>query len=116
GALYGAELALPAELPEPPAGFAEVVREEEESLAGPEGERLWEFWQAALAGMPLVLDLPTDRPRPPGQTHRRGSRAFALPPAAAEALRRLTRRRGATLYMGLLAAWKVLLRRYSGHD
>ncbi|MEA2695451.1 MAG: hypothetical protein QOJ16_4838, partial [Acidobacteriota bacterium] len=119
GALYGEELAIPAVLPEPAIGYEEIVRREEESLAGPEGERLWRFWRETLAGMPLVLDLPADRPRPavaPTSSHRRGARAVALPPAATAALRRLTRRRGATLYMGVLAAFEVLLNRHSGQE
>src|SRR5262249_43826432 len=67
-----------------------------------------------LYGMPRVLDLPTDRPRPTQPRHLRGAEKVAVPPAAAAALRRLTRRQGATLYMGMLAAFSVLLTRLSG--
>jgi amino acid adenylation domain-containing protein len=125
GALYGAELARSAgetepreaaALPAPGLDFAEVVRREEESLAGPEGERLWRFWRQALQGVPLVLDLAPDRPRPPVAAHRRGSRRLRLPAAATDALRRSTRQRGATFYMGLLAAFAVLLHRRSGQE
>ena len=117
GALYGAELGIAAaELPEPATDFAQRVAEEEMRLAGPEGERLWQFWRQALSGVPLVLDLPTDRPRPAVQTYRGEMRRFALAPGLAGELRRLTRRHGATLYMGLLAAFDVLLHRYSGQE
>src|SRR5579885_3142232 len=106
GALYGAELAgAAADLPEPEVEFAQVVAREEALLAGPEGERLWQFWRSALAGVPLVLDLPTDRPRPPVQTYRGGALPLALSPGLAPALGRLARRQGATLYMALLAAF-----------
>ncbi len=117
GALYGAALGIAAaELPEPATDFAQGIAEEEARLAGPEGERLWQFWRQALSGVPLVLDLPTDRPRPAVQTYRGEMRRFALAPGLAGELRRLTRRHGATLYMGLLAAFDVLLHRYSGQE
>ncbi len=119
GTLYSEASGEPAvllALPPLRTTFAAVVRREAESFAGEEGERLWSFWRGALAGRPLVLDLPTDHPRSPSPAHRRSAQTVALPPAVAEALRRLTRRRGATLYMGVLAAFEVLLHRYSGQD
>ena len=57
-------------------------------LAGPRGERLWEYWRQRLAGV-RDLDLPADRPRPPVQTWRGGARAAAIPPALVAALREL---------------------------
>ena len=72
---------------------------------------------SALAGAPPRLELPTDRPRPAVASgpRRRASR-FALPAEATRALRALARREGATLFMTLLAAWQLLLARYSGQD
>jgi amino acid adenylation domain-containing protein len=75
-----------------------------------------EYWRQALAGAPPVLELPTDRPRPPVQTHRGASYAFTLPPESAEGLKAMARREGATLYMALLAGWAALLGRYAGQD
>ena len=44
----------------------------------PEGERLWAYWQKQLEGELPVLDLPTDRPRPPVQSYRGASFKFNL--------------------------------------
>jgi amino acid adenylation domain-containing protein/non-ribosomal peptide synthase protein (TIGR01720 family) len=116
GALYSEALGVSAVLPSPRTTFREVVRREAESLGGEEGEQLWSFWRATLAGRPLVLDLPTDHPRSSAPAHRRGAQPMALAPATAEALRRATRQSGATLYMGILAVFEVFLQRYSGAD
>ncbi|HKV11714.1 MAG TPA: AMP-binding protein, partial [Thermoanaerobaculia bacterium] len=63
------------EAPPPPAGrYTDFARRQEQLLASPEGERLWEHWRERLAGVPQ-LDLPTDRPRRPVQALRGGSRA-----------------------------------------
>ena len=121
GALYGREAGITAEggslLPPPPEiDFAAVVKREEELLAGPRGQALWECRRAALAGFPLVLDLPADRPRPPIQSFRGAGRSPRLAPPLVDSLRRLARQRRATLYMALLAAYQALLQRYSGQD
>jgi amino acid adenylation domain-containing protein len=119
GVLYGREVTpgtLCLSLPEPAFDYAAVAAREAERLAGPAGERLWDFWRQALAGYPLVLELPTDHPRPLVQTYRGAARDVRLEPAAVAALRRLTRLRGATLYMGLLAAFEALLSRHSGQE
>ncbi|MCP5311413.1 MAG: hypothetical protein H6951_19385 [Zoogloeaceae bacterium] len=71
------------------------------------------YWQAQLADL-SVLDLPTDHPRPAMQTFRGRSLAFDLSPAMTKALEALSQREGVTLYMTLLAAFQVLLARYSG--
>ncbi len=118
GVLYGQEIApgTLALLPAAAFDYADLAPREAERLAGPAGERLWDFWRQALAGYPPVLELPTDRPRPPVQTYRGAARDLRLGAAAVAALRRLGRQRGATLYMGLLAVFEVLLDRYSGQE
>jgi len=72
------------------------------------------FWTAGLAGAPEETPLPWRGKRPPRQTFNGATFERALPAAAAEGLRRLAREHGATLYMTLLAAVRVLLARYSG--
>ncbi|HWO43936.1 MAG TPA: condensation domain-containing protein, partial [Candidatus Eisenbacteria bacterium] len=82
------------------------------------GERLkaqLAYWSRKLANCP-VLELPTDRPRPAVQTFAGAYRARTLPPDVCEELRGLSRRRGGTLFMTLLAALQVLLSRYSGQE
>ena len=74
-----------------------------------------DYWTKQLAGV-SDLELPTDRPRPPLSSQRGDERSTTLPKATLEAVRALGRHEGATLYMTLLAAFQVLLSRYSGQD
>ncbi len=72
------------------------------------------YWRRQLGGHLPTLDLPTDRPRPPAQTFVGAIRPFSLGPDLTAALHPLSQREGATLFMTLLAAFQVLLYRYSG--
>ena len=84
-------------------------------LSGEVLERQIACWKAHLAGAPAALELPTDRPRPAVMSHRGARQAFALAPGAEpRASPPWRRREGATLFMVLLAAFDVLLARYSG--
>jgi amino acid adenylation domain-containing protein len=74
------------------------------------------WWRERLAGAPPLLELPTDRPRRAAQQGAGVSLPFALDAGAAGALRALARQEGATLFMALLAAWQLLLCRWSGQD
>ena len=84
-------------------------------LQGEVLEAQLEYWTRQLAGVPQ-LELPTDRPRPLVASQRGGERTAMLPKATLEALRALGRGEGATLYMTLLAAFQVLLHRYSSQE
>ncbi len=75
-----------------------------------------EFWRERLRGAPALLDLPTDYPRPPRQDFRGGRIAMTVAPALTTRVRERARREGATLFMALLAAFKILLYRYSGQE
>ncbi|MCP5425314.1 MAG: amino acid adenylation domain-containing protein [Gammaproteobacteria bacterium] len=72
------------------------------------------YWRTQLDGAPALLELPTDRPRPPMQRYRGDLHEFALDADLTGQLRRLSREYGVTLYMALLAGWATLLYRYSG--
>ncbi len=72
------------------------------------------YWRAQLAGDPPRLRLPCDCARPARISYRGGMEAFALPPGLTQALKTVARTEQATLYMVLLAVFKVLLHRYSG--
>jgi len=98
----------------PTATYADHVQQEAERLAGAEGERLWAYWQHQLADAPTVLELPTDYPRPAVQRYVGASQLVRLNPELTQRLRELARAENATLYMLLLAAWQVLLHRYTG--
>ncbi len=75
-----------------------------------------DYWRRQLAGAPAVLELPCDRPRLSLQTFRGGQPTFALSKDLSERLKTLSRSFGATLFMTLLAAFNVLLYRYTGQE
>ena len=115
GDLYDAERTRqPAALSPVAATYADYVQWQEALIASPEGERHWNYWREQLAGELPVLNLPTDHPRPPLQTYRGATRAFALSAELSGRLLSLGQSHGATLYMTLLAAFQTLLLRYTG--
>ena len=71
------------------------------------------YWKKQLTGVPGVLALPTDRARPAVETFRGATQTFVLPVALSEAIRNLSRREGATVFMTLLVAFQTLLHRYT---
>lgn len=73
------------------------------------------YWRSQLAGV-SPLELPTDRPRPPEQTHRGAAFDFTVDPVTTVGLSGVSRDHGATLYMTLLAAFALVLGRASGRD
>jgi amino acid adenylation domain-containing protein len=77
-------------------------------------ERQLNYWQQQLANPPVLLELPTDRPRPPVQTFRGAEQIFTIPADLTSALYSLSRQEGVTLFMTLLAAFDLLLARYTG--
>jgi amino acid adenylation domain-containing protein/non-ribosomal peptide synthase protein (TIGR01720 family) len=74
------------------------------------------YWKQKLAGAPGVLALPSDRPRPVTQSYRGASERICLSPDLTLRLKELGQRSGATLYMTVLAAFKILLSRYCGQQ
>ena len=74
------------------------------------------FWTQNLAGTPSSIDLPADRSRPALQTFRGATQRIRIESALVERVRSLGLSRGATLFSTLLAAFNVLLCRYSRHD
>ncbi|MFZ5831650.1 MAG: condensation domain-containing protein, partial [Planctomycetota bacterium] len=72
------------------------------------------WWRHQLAGAPQVLELPTDRPRPPIESGEGDARLLDIPGELLQQLEMLGREEGVTLYMTLLAGFFILLHRYTG--
>jgi amino acid adenylation domain-containing protein len=104
----------PAELSPSPLQYADYVQWQAEMVESPRGERLWSYWQKQLAGKLPALNLPSDHPRPSVQTYRGASQSCRLGAELTNRLKALSIAYDATLYMTLLAAFQVLLYRYSG--
>ncbi len=104
----------PSPLPELPIQYADFALWQQNWLQGAILETQLGYWKEQLGGSLPVLELPTDKPRPPVQTFRGNNVSLTLPPALSESLKQLSGQQGVTLYMTLLAAFKTLLYRYSG--
>ncbi|MDF5725916.1 MAG: amino acid adenylation domain-containing protein, partial [Rhizonema sp. PD37] len=107
----GREVTLP-----PPVHSHEYVRWQRTIIESAEGERLWQYWQQQLAGELPVLNLPTDRPRPSVQTYNGASYPLYLSETLTQQLKELAQSESTTLYTILLAAFNVLLHRYTNQD
>ncbi len=75
-----------------------------------------DYWRRQLDAAPALLQLPSDRPRASTQSFRGAIHSFTVSNSTTESLRRLCREETATMFMVLLAAFDVLLSRYSGQD
>ncbi|HYR11305.1 MAG TPA: condensation domain-containing protein, partial [Longimicrobium sp.] len=106
----------PSPLPEPALQYGDwAVWQRSQARRQAEAPHL-AYWRERLAGAPELLGLSTDRPRPPLPSFRGGRVPVSVPAPVLERLRDLARAEGATLPMVVLAAFKVLLARYSGAD
>ena len=105
-----------AGLPLLPVQYADYAVWQREYLSGEILHKQLEYWKRTLAGSPASLDLPTDRTRPAQQSFRGAKQMMTLPSELGKQIEALGRQQGATLFMTLLAAFNVLLARYSGQD
>jgi amino acid adenylation domain-containing protein len=116
-AFYDAEVAgkLPV-LPLLEMSYADFAVWQRERLDAGLFARHLSYWRRELADAPAVLELPTDRPRPPVQSFRARRLRFEMPRERLCAIDAFARAHDATLYTTLLAAFQVLLYRYSGQE
>ena len=105
----------PVRLPPLPIQYADFAAWERQHLGGDALGGQLAYWRTRLADLP-VLALPTDRPRPARQTFRGSYVVATIPPATLTALKQLSARHGATVFMSLLACFKLLLARYTGQE
>ena len=106
----------PAELPALPIQYPDFALWQREWLQGDSQEKQLAYWKKHLAHAPPTLTLPLDHPRPANQTYATGREPVHLPVPLVEQLKALNRTANVTLFMVLLAAFKVLLYRYSGQE
>jgi hypothetical protein len=96
--------------------YADYAVWQREWLQGETLDQHLAYWKGHLEGAPALLELPTDRPRPPVETFRGDVKNIQIPSDLTQRLKRLSRQENVTLYMTLLAAYNVLLSRYSGQE
>ena len=113
-ALYEAYLGgRPSPLPPLALQYGDFAAWQRRTLAGDGLARQLAFWRQQLQGL-QPLDLPTDRARPPLQSHAGAFYTVHLPPELSQAVHRFGRNHGVTPFMTLLAAFKALLARHTG--
>jgi amino acid adenylation domain-containing protein len=115
-ALYNAfYINRPSPLPDLAIQYADFAVWQRQRLQGEKLAKLISYWRQQLTGISL-LQLPTDRPRPPVMSYRGAFQEIAIPEALTDALRALSQAEGVTLFMMLFAAFTVLLQRYTGQE
>ena len=107
----------PAPLPELTIQYADFAVWQRNWLQGEAYQKQLDYWKTQLAGAPPLLELPTYQPRPPVQSNNGARVSFLLDGELLRQLRALSQQHSTTLAMTLLAAFDVLLARYSNqHD
>ncbi|MBK9942044.1 MAG: amino acid adenylation domain-containing protein [Kouleothrix sp.] len=104
----------PAALPALPLQYGDYAAWQRSSLQGPALDQQLEYWRGQLDQAPTLLELPSDRPRPPVPSGHGGHSAFSIPAPLAEQLHALARSTGCTPFMLLLTVYGALLARLSG--
>jgi amino acid adenylation domain-containing protein len=99
-----------------PVQYADCADWHKNWFVGDVVEQHISYWRKRLAGIPAVLELPTDRPRPPAQGFRGACEPLVLSKSLSESLKELSEREGVTLFVTLLAAFQTLLSRYTGQS
>jgi amino acid adenylation domain-containing protein len=116
-ALYRAGVAgEPSPLPDLPLQYADYAVWQRRQLQSDKLERQLAYWKQRLAGAPPVLELPTEPPRSGASSGRAARATLLISRRLTDNLKESSRREGVTLFMTLLAAFKILLARYSGQD
>ncbi|HVR99133.1 MAG TPA: amino acid adenylation domain-containing protein [Thermoanaerobaculia bacterium] len=116
-ALYAASVAgLPSPLPELPVQYADFTVWQREHFHGERLEQHLDYWRRQLAGLPPLLRLPADRPRPPVQTYHGARQPLLVSRDESAAVRALAAREGTSPFVVLLAAFQTLLGRWSHEE
>jgi amino acid adenylation domain-containing protein len=116
-ALYEAFRAgKPSPLAEPAIQYSDYAAWQTEWLKGEAANQQRTYWTQHLAGVPQLLELPSDRPRPSKQTFRGSRISVVLPKQLTSDLKAASAREGVTLFMTLLAAFDTLLKGYTDKD
>jgi len=108
----GEEVSVPAL----PIHYADYSIWQRERLQGTFLQEQLRYWKGQLEGAPAQLNLVTDRIRPQVESFRGAIVRFRLPEALVDGLRDLMTREESTLYMVMLAAFQILLSKWSGQQ
>ncbi|MFY9573345.1 MAG: amino acid adenylation domain-containing protein, partial [Blastocatellia bacterium] len=107
---------LVSPLETPAIQYADFAHWQRRWLQGNALQAHLDYWKNQLASSVLTLNLPTDRPRPEVQTFAGDWQFLYLDESLTASIKALSRQQGTTLFMTLLAAFQVLLHRYTGQE
>jgi alpha-ketoglutarate-dependent taurine dioxygenase len=103
-------------LPDLKIQYADYAVWQQQYLNAERLENLTSFWRKYLAGAPLVLELPLDKPRPTSQTFAGADFEVTFPHQLSAALNELSRRHGVTTFMTMMAAFQLFLSSVTDRD
>jgi amino acid adenylation domain-containing protein len=103
-------------LPELQIQYGDFAAWQRQMMSGQELERQLSYWKQQLSGAPPSVDLSLDHPRPAMQTFHGATHTFMIEKSILDRVQQLSHSHGATPFMTLLAAFSVLLSRYSGQE
>ncbi|MBE8997966.1 amino acid adenylation domain-containing protein [Nostoc sp. LEGE 12447] len=112
----GFTLSSPLLLPELPIQYADFAVWQRQWLTEEIQKQQLNYWKQQLADAPPLLELPTDKPRPAVQTFCGATQEFQIDQNLSKQIKTFSQQSGATLFHTLLAAFVVLMFRYSGQD
>ncbi|MCF2135391.1 amino acid adenylation domain-containing protein, partial [Mycetohabitans sp. B3] len=116
-ALYAASVGAQADpLPALTIQYPDYAAWQRQWLCGERLQTQSDYWRTTLADAPVLLELPTDRPRPVQQSFAGAHVPVQIDARTTQALKRLSAEHGTTLFMTVLAAWSAVLARLSGQD
>lgn len=112
--LYGAyQNNMASPLPPLSRQYADFASWQRQASQGDKLTQQLHYWRDQLAGAPALLDIPGDRPRPALQSFRGSTESMYLPISSIDQLKQLCQQQGATLFMGMLSVFSLLLSRYA---
>ena len=103
-------------LPELPLQYADYAHWQRQQMQAGELAKQLEYWQEQLQSIPDLVTFPSDRARPAIAGLEGGRSRLSFSPEVTEQLKALSRRKGVTLFMTLLATFEVLMAVYSGEE
>ncbi|MFM6452980.1 MAG: condensation domain-containing protein, partial [Planktothrix sp.] len=96
-------------LPDLPIQYGDFAIWQRQQLQGDKLTQEVNYWKQKLTGIPPLLEIPTDHPRPPIQTFKGNNCTFKLSPELSQHLKTISQTSAATLNMTLLTAFNILL-------
>ncbi len=108
--------AKPVTLPDLPIQYADFAQWQNQQLTKDNLVEQVAYWEQQLAGISPVLELPTDRPRPPIQTFNGRAEFFEISADLTDRLKSLSQKTGVTMFMTIITAFFILLARYTGEE